>query len=95
MASDFSLRPAGTRLPQVRVPPLAPRPDGGPEILRSPYCGIAMYKNQTSFVALSRMFLGFLSFLRDDDDNDDDDDDVDDDNEDDDNDDYDDKFDDL
>ncbi|GFN82536.1 hypothetical protein PoB_000904200 [Plakobranchus ocellatus] len=30
----------------VRGPPPAPWPDGGPESLRSPRCGLAIHKNQ-------------------------------------------------
>ncbi|GFN78919.1 hypothetical protein PoB_000542500 [Plakobranchus ocellatus] len=30
-----------------RTPSPAPRPDGGPKSLRSPYCGLAIHKNQT------------------------------------------------
>ncbi|GFO36077.1 hypothetical protein PoB_006258200 [Plakobranchus ocellatus] len=44
VASESPLRSAGTLLSQVRAPPLAPWPDGGPESLRTP-CGLAIYKN--------------------------------------------------
>ncbi|GFO06484.1 hypothetical protein PoB_003298900 [Plakobranchus ocellatus] len=47
VASESALRSAGTPLSRVRAPPPAPWPDGGPESLRSPGCGLAIYKNQT------------------------------------------------
>ncbi|GFO39174.1 hypothetical protein PoB_006567900 [Plakobranchus ocellatus] len=46
VVSKSALRPAGTLLSQVRAPPPAPQPDGGPKSLRSPCCGLATYKNQ-------------------------------------------------
>ncbi|GFO28535.1 hypothetical protein PoB_005504000 [Plakobranchus ocellatus] len=46
VASDFALRSAGTLLSRVRAPPLAPWPDGEPESLRSPCCGLAIHKNR-------------------------------------------------
>ncbi|GFO03191.1 hypothetical protein PoB_002969600 [Plakobranchus ocellatus] len=46
-ASESALRSAGTLLSRVRTPPPAPWPDGGPKSLRSPCCGLAIYKNQT------------------------------------------------
>ncbi|GFO36313.1 hypothetical protein PoB_006281800, partial [Plakobranchus ocellatus] len=46
VVSESALRSAGTLLSRVRVPPPAPWPDGGPESLRSPCCGLAIYKNQ-------------------------------------------------
>ncbi|GFO49101.1 hypothetical protein PoB_007560600 [Plakobranchus ocellatus] len=46
VASESTLRSAGTLLSWVRAPPPAPWPDGGPESLRSPCCGLAIYKNQ-------------------------------------------------
>ncbi|GFO38112.1 hypothetical protein PoB_006461700 [Plakobranchus ocellatus] len=45
VASESALRSAGTILSRVRTPPPAPWPDGGPESLRSPCCGLAIYKN--------------------------------------------------
>ncbi|GFN77344.1 hypothetical protein PoB_000385000 [Plakobranchus ocellatus] len=45
VASESALRSAGTLLSRVRAPPPAPCPDGGPESLRSPCCGLAIYKN--------------------------------------------------
>ncbi|GFN96179.1 misshapen-like kinase 1 [Plakobranchus ocellatus] len=39
-----ALRSAGTLLSRVRAPLPAPWPDGGPESLRSPCCGLAIYK---------------------------------------------------
>ncbi|GFO14351.1 hypothetical protein PoB_004085600 [Plakobranchus ocellatus] len=47
VAIESALRPAGTFLPRVRAPPPAPWPDGGPESLRSPGCGLAIYKAKT------------------------------------------------
>ncbi|GFO30561.1 hypothetical protein PoB_005706600 [Plakobranchus ocellatus] len=40
VASESALRSAGTILSRVRAPPPAPWPDGGPESLRSPCCGL-------------------------------------------------------
>ncbi|GFO39711.1 hypothetical protein PoB_006621600 [Plakobranchus ocellatus] len=45
VACESALRSAGTFLSRVRAPPSAPRPDGGPKSLRSPGCGLAIYKN--------------------------------------------------
>ncbi|GFO42410.1 hypothetical protein PoB_006891500 [Plakobranchus ocellatus] len=45
VASESALRSAGTLLSRVRAPPPAPWPDGGSESLRSPCCGLAVYKN--------------------------------------------------
>ncbi|GFO46158.1 hypothetical protein PoB_007266300 [Plakobranchus ocellatus] len=47
VANDSALRCAGTLLSRVRAPPPMLWPDGGPESLRSPCCGLAIYKNQT------------------------------------------------
>ncbi|GFN91259.1 hypothetical protein PoB_001776500 [Plakobranchus ocellatus] len=44
MACESALRSAGTLLSRVRAPLPAPWPDGGPESLRSPCCGLAIYK---------------------------------------------------
>ncbi|GFO30843.1 hypothetical protein PoB_005734800 [Plakobranchus ocellatus] len=41
-----SLRSAGTLLSRVRASPPSPWPDRGPESLRSPCCGLAIYTNQ-------------------------------------------------
>ncbi|GFO03080.1 hypothetical protein PoB_002958500 [Plakobranchus ocellatus] len=38
-------------LSRVRIPPPAPWPCGGPESLRSPCCGLAIYKNQTKLAS--------------------------------------------
>ncbi|GFO49839.1 hypothetical protein PoB_007634400 [Plakobranchus ocellatus] len=46
VASESALRSAGTILSRVRAPPPAPWPDGGPESLRSPCCGLAIYKKK-------------------------------------------------
>ncbi|GFN92950.1 hypothetical protein PoB_001945600 [Plakobranchus ocellatus] len=43
VACESALRSAGTLLSRVRAPLLAPWPDGGPESLRSPCCGLAIY----------------------------------------------------
>ncbi|GFN93017.1 hypothetical protein PoB_001952300 [Plakobranchus ocellatus] len=47
VACESALRSAGTLLSRVRAPLPAPWPDGGPESLRSPCCGLAIYKNST------------------------------------------------
>ncbi|GFN83493.1 hypothetical protein PoB_000999900 [Plakobranchus ocellatus] len=52
VASESALRSAGALLSRVRALPSAPWPDGGPESLRSPCCGLATYKNQTYMQAL-------------------------------------------
>ncbi|GFO37940.1 leucine-rich repeat serine/threonine-protein kinase 1 [Plakobranchus ocellatus] len=44
VACESALSSAGTLLSRVRAPLLAPWPDGGPESLRSPCCGLAIYK---------------------------------------------------
>ncbi|GFO35658.1 hypothetical protein PoB_006216300 [Plakobranchus ocellatus] len=44
VACESALRSAGTLLSRVRAPLPAPWPDGGPESLRSPCCGLAVYK---------------------------------------------------
>ncbi|GFN82104.1 hypothetical protein PoB_000861000 [Plakobranchus ocellatus] len=43
VACESALRSAGTLLSRVRAPLPAPWPDGGPENLRSPCCGLAIY----------------------------------------------------
>ncbi|GFO42768.1 hypothetical protein PoB_006927300 [Plakobranchus ocellatus] len=45
VASESALKSAGAFLSRVRAPPPVPGPDGGPESLRSPCCGLAIYKN--------------------------------------------------
>ncbi|GFO33643.1 hypothetical protein PoB_006014800 [Plakobranchus ocellatus] len=45
VACESALRSAGTLLSRVRAPLPAPWPDGGPESLRSPCCGLVIYKN--------------------------------------------------
>ncbi|GFN96563.1 disintegrin and metalloproteinase domain-containing protein 10 [Plakobranchus ocellatus] len=42
--SESALKCAGALPARVRVPPPIPWPDGGPESLRSPCCGLAEYK---------------------------------------------------
>ncbi|GFO04340.1 hypothetical protein PoB_003084500 [Plakobranchus ocellatus] len=49
VASEYALRSAGTLQARVRAPPPAPWPDGGPESLRSPCCGLAIYKYQNHY----------------------------------------------
>ncbi|GFO25237.1 hypothetical protein PoB_005174200 [Plakobranchus ocellatus] len=44
VACESALRSAVTLLSRVRAPLPAPWPDGGPENLRSPCCGLAIYK---------------------------------------------------
>ncbi|GFN93023.1 hypothetical protein PoB_001952900 [Plakobranchus ocellatus] len=44
---EFALRSARTRLSRVRAPPLTPWPERRPSSLRLPYCGLAIYKDQT------------------------------------------------
>ncbi|GFO07554.1 hypothetical protein PoB_003405900 [Plakobranchus ocellatus] len=50
VACESALRSAGTLLSRVRAPPSATRPDGGPKSLRSPCCGLAIYKNPILYV---------------------------------------------
>ncbi|GFN95536.1 hypothetical protein PoB_002204200, partial [Plakobranchus ocellatus] len=47
VACESALRSAGTILSRVRASPPAPRPDGGPQSLRSVCCRLAIHKNQT------------------------------------------------
>ncbi|GFN94225.1 transposase [Plakobranchus ocellatus] len=47
VANESALRSAGTFLLRFRAPPPTPWPDGRPESLRSPCCGLALHKNQT------------------------------------------------
>ncbi|GFO00441.1 hypothetical protein PoB_002694600 [Plakobranchus ocellatus] len=42
VAGEFALRSEGTLLSWVRASPPTPWPDGGPESLRSPCCGLAI-----------------------------------------------------
>ncbi|GFO46195.1 hypothetical protein PoB_007270000 [Plakobranchus ocellatus] len=46
--SESALGSEGTLLSRVQAPLPAPWSDGGPKSLRSPCCGLAMYKNETS-----------------------------------------------
>ncbi|GFO37902.1 hypothetical protein PoB_006440700 [Plakobranchus ocellatus] len=50
VACESALRSAGTLLSRVRAPLPAPWPDGGPESLRSPCCGLAIYKKLKLFL---------------------------------------------
>ncbi|GFN79606.1 hypothetical protein PoB_000611200 [Plakobranchus ocellatus] len=57
VACESALRSAGTLLSRVRAPLPAPWPDRGPESLRSPCCGLAIYKKLKLcwfYAALSR-----------------------------------------
>ncbi|GFO33459.1 endonuclease-reverse transcriptase [Plakobranchus ocellatus] len=47
VVSESALRSAGTLLSRVRAPLPAPWPGGGPKSLRSPCCGMAIYKSKT------------------------------------------------
>ncbi|GFO03560.1 hypothetical protein PoB_003006500 [Plakobranchus ocellatus] len=51
VACEPALRSAGTLLSRVRAPLPAPWPDGGPDSLRSPCCGLAINKNSASWRA--------------------------------------------
>ncbi|GFO39474.1 hypothetical protein PoB_006597900 [Plakobranchus ocellatus] len=53
VASESALRSAGTLLSQVPASPQAPWPDGGPESLRSPCCGLAIYKTKNQISIFS------------------------------------------
>ncbi|GFN95647.1 hypothetical protein PoB_002215300 [Plakobranchus ocellatus] len=55
VACESALRSAGTLLSRVRAPLPAPWPDGGPESLRSPCCGLAIYKK----LKLKSVFFGW------------------------------------
>ncbi|GFO23661.1 hypothetical protein PoB_005016600 [Plakobranchus ocellatus] len=46
------MRSVGTLLSRVRAPPPAPWPDGGPESLRSPSCGLAILKRNKLILCL-------------------------------------------
>ncbi|GFO24097.1 hypothetical protein PoB_005060200 [Plakobranchus ocellatus] len=52
--SESALRSARILLSRVRAPTLAPWPDGGPESLRSPCCGLAVFKKINNTVAKDR-----------------------------------------
>ncbi|GFO36485.1 hypothetical protein PoB_006299000 [Plakobranchus ocellatus] len=43
--SEFALRSEGIPLSRARAPPPTPWPDRRPESLRSPCCGLAIYKS--------------------------------------------------
>ncbi|GFO08011.1 hypothetical protein PoB_003451600 [Plakobranchus ocellatus] len=51
LATESTLRSAGTLLSRVRVPPSAPWPDGELGSLRLPCCGLAIQKPNLSFKA--------------------------------------------
>ncbi|GFO32241.1 hypothetical protein PoB_005874600 [Plakobranchus ocellatus] len=53
MAGVSALRSSGTLLSRVRAPPPATWPDRGPEILRSPCCGMAIYKTKLTVAYIS------------------------------------------
>ncbi|GFO46570.1 hypothetical protein PoB_007307500 [Plakobranchus ocellatus] len=63
VASESALRSAGTLLSRVRAPPTAPWPDGGPESLRSPCCGLAIYKNPTLLLFWTQCYSLLLLLL--------------------------------
>ncbi|GFO02126.1 hypothetical protein PoB_002863100, partial [Plakobranchus ocellatus] len=67
VACESALRSAGTLLSRVRAPLPAPWPDGGPESLRSPCCGLAIYKKlkhtRTSRLLEPAMFLASTCLL--------------------------------
>ncbi|GFO50103.1 hypothetical protein PoB_007660800 [Plakobranchus ocellatus] len=56
VANESALISAGAFLSWVRAPPPAPLPDGRPESLRSPCCGLAKYKKR------NKAFLAFLAW---------------------------------
>ncbi|GFN91694.1 hypothetical protein PoB_001820000 [Plakobranchus ocellatus] len=63
VASESALRSAGIFLSRVRAPTTAPWPEGWPENLRSPCCGLALYKNQTrslKWVESARVSFSFI-----------------------------------
>ncbi|GFO10857.1 hypothetical protein PoB_003736200 [Plakobranchus ocellatus] len=47
VVGESALRSAGILQWRVRAPPPAPWPGGWPESLRSPCCGLAIYKNKS------------------------------------------------
>ncbi|GFO34364.1 hypothetical protein PoB_006086900 [Plakobranchus ocellatus] len=49
--NETALRSAGTILSWVQAPASAPWPDGGPESLRSPCCGLAMNIHKPKYLA--------------------------------------------
>ncbi|GFO16689.1 hypothetical protein PoB_004319400 [Plakobranchus ocellatus] len=57
VACESALRSAGTPLSRVRAPLLVPWPDGGPESLRSPCCGLAIYKKLKNSIHLTQLLL--------------------------------------
>ncbi|GFO48908.1 hypothetical protein PoB_007541300 [Plakobranchus ocellatus] len=66
-----------TLLSRVRAPPLAPWPDGGPESLRSPCCGLVKKKSCIKWRRHDDVMMMAMKTTKGDDDDDDDDDDVD------------------
>ncbi|GFN86776.1 hypothetical protein PoB_001328200 [Plakobranchus ocellatus] len=74
VASECTLRCAGTFLSKARAPPPVPWPDGEPKSLTSPCCGLAICKkpNQTNllsstspaFISVPCRFVFFKPFER-------------------------------
>ncbi|GFN96799.1 hypothetical protein PoB_002330500 [Plakobranchus ocellatus] len=64
VASESALRSGGTLLSRVQAPPPVPRPGGGPESLRSPCCGLAIYKNQPTKIKMWITQTHIFSFYR-------------------------------
>ncbi|GFO40591.1 hypothetical protein PoB_006709600 [Plakobranchus ocellatus] len=62
-ARDSVLRSAGTLLLRVRALPPAPWPDGGPESLRSPCYGLAIY-NKTKAIYIEEAATQSIDTLR-------------------------------
>ncbi|GFN99380.1 hypothetical protein PoB_002588600 [Plakobranchus ocellatus] len=58
---ESALRSAETLLSQVRAPPSAPRPDGGPYSLRSPCCGLPIYNSPPGYAPLEVAISGKMS----------------------------------
>ncbi|GFO11478.1 hypothetical protein PoB_003798300 [Plakobranchus ocellatus] len=63
VASESALRSAGTFRLRVRAPLPAPWPDGGPESLGSPCCGLALYKNQSIILSECRSYPLYITAL--------------------------------
>ncbi|GFN97623.1 gypsy retrotransposon integrase-like protein 1 [Plakobranchus ocellatus] len=63
VAIESALRSAGTLLSRVRTPPPAPWPDGELESLRSPCCGLAIYKKTNLLLRLSQVLADIETIL--------------------------------